>query len=271
MAIVRANANAYESGEAYLSRLNIETNNNFSILLALLSSYWKSTVDGPYYARSLKAIAIALSQIRISLDEVYNDSEYALTRGEFINQVVGNLVFPDTQPELPYSDVEYREFLTQVIQLYFKGSIPSSIKSAVDLITGKDSVIYINYEEARKPASGYDISDQFGFSIDIALTSPSEIDVFLADYNIRLLLSILRPAHTLYTIRYILSDSYLGNQSIPYIGPKPPNKIEDAFSFDLFDYRYEDYRKFVLGIYGVDEGGFKKSYSAVAEDHTADF
>jgi len=271
MAIVRINQNAYENGEQYISALQGETNKNFVILLALLSSYWKSRVDGPYYARSLKAIAIAISQIRLSLDNIYNDSEYALTRGEFLNQAVTSLVFPDTPTDLPYSDVEFRDFLVKLISLYFKGSVPNSIEQAVSLVVGKDVILHVNYEESRNPSSGLDISDQFGFSIDVALASPSEIDLFLSDRNIRIILQILRPAHTLYAIRYILSDEYLGNNSVPYIGPRPPAKIVDRMIMNLSDYKYEDYRKYVLGVFGVDEDGFKKSYSILGENHSSSF
>ena len=271
MAIVKVNSNAYENGEVYLAQLQNEVNKNFVILLSLLSSYWKSTTDGPNYARSLKAISIALSQIRLSLDDIYNDTEYALTRGEFLTQVVTKLVFPDTPVTLEKSDVEFRTFLVELIKLYFKGSVPDSIEKAVELVTGTDVVLHINYEDARQPGSGLDISDQFGFSIDVALNSPSQIDTILADRNIRIVLQILRPAHTLYTVRYILSDQYLGNNALPYIGPKPPKKIDDSLSINLNDYRYEDYRKFVLGLYQVDPLGTKKLFTASAEDHSADF
>jgi hypothetical protein len=271
MAIVRANSNAYENGEQYLIALQGETSKNFAILLTLLSSYWKSDVDGPYYARSMKAMAIAISQLRLSLDNIYNDSEYALTRGEFLNQVVTNLVFPDTPTDLPYSDIEFRDFLVQLINIYFKGSVPDSVQQAVSLVVGKDVVLHINYEDSRNPSSGLDISDQFGFSIDVALSSPADIDLFVSDRNIRIILQILRPAHTLYTIRYILSDEYLGNNALPYVGPRPPHKVEDSLVMNLSDYKYEDFRKYVLGVYGVDEDGFKKSYSAIAEDHSSSF
>jgi len=272
MAIVRANPNAYESGEVYLNALQDETSKNFTLLLGLLSSYWKSNSDGPFYARSLKAIAIALAQVRLNLDQIFNDTEYALTRGEFLNQVVKSLVFPEGQSlELSYSDVEFRELYVELIKIYFKGSIPESIEKAVELVTGKDVILHINYEDARKPGSGLDISDQFGFSVDIALNSPSEINTILADRNIRVLLHIIRPAHTLYTVRYILNDEYLGNNALPYIGPRKPKKIMDSQEFSIFNYKYEDYRKFALGVYGVDENGFKKSYSILGEDHSSSF
>jgi hypothetical protein len=271
MAIIRVNNNSYENGEFYLDRLQQETTKNFAVLLALLSSYWKSTVDGPNYARSLKATAIALAQIRISLSDIYDDIQYSNTRGEFVNQVIASLAFPDGNPELNKTDIDFRDFLVEILKLYFKGSIPDSIQKGISLITGTDVNLIINYEEARKPGSGYDISDEFGFTVDIVLTSPAAIDLFNSDKNIRMFLQILRPAHTLYKIRYIIQDTYLGNQSLPYVGPRPPAKIIDSLSMDLSDYRYVDHRKFVLGVYKVDPDGSKKPYTASLEDHSGDF
>lgn len=272
MAIVKANTNSYELGEAYQARLQDEVDKNFAILLSLLSSYWKSTVDGPNYTKNLKAMAIALSQIRISLGEIFNDADYAATRGEFLNQVVTKLVFPDSVPDLENSDIEFREFLTKIIPLYFKGSVPSSVSEGVSLLTGGDVRVYAMFEEARKPGSGYDISDQFNFGIDVILDSPGQTNPFLADRNVRILLQIMRPAHTLYRLRFILRDEYLGNKTDPVTGlPFQPNKLVDSPEFDLSDHSYDDFRKFVLGVKNVDYLGVKVSHSVTAEDHSSDW
>jgi hypothetical protein len=272
MAIVKLNANAYESGEAYLSSLQDEVERNFAILLSLLSSYWKSTVDGPNYARSIKAMATAISQIRVSLGDVFNDSEYAATRGEFINQVVTSLVFPKEAPDLDSSDIDFRHFLVSVIPLYFRGSVPSSIRDGVELLTKGKVVVYAMYEEARKPGSGFDISDEFSFGVDVLLDSPGQTNMFLSDRNVRILLQIIRPAHTLYRLRFILRDEYLGHQTKPVQGhPYQPNKVLDAPAADLANYSYDDFRKFVLGVKDVDPYGFKTPKYVTAENHDADF
>ena len=124
--------------------------------------------------------------------------------------------------------------------------------------------------DARKPGSGYDISDQFGFLVNIILDSPTSSDVLLADKNIRILLSIIRPAHTLLRIKYVLKDEWYG-QSDPDPNVDRSNKILDSLSMALSDYDYEDFRRFSLGVAGVDTLGMKKSHSIVAEDHSSDF
>lgn len=275
MAIVRVNSNAYESGEEYNNRLLAESTREFTILLSLLSSYFTSTIDGPNYARELKAMAISLARIRLSLSDVLNDTYFSATRGEYLYQVVTSLLFPQAAgaPTIDQSDIEFRTFLQQIVAIYFKGSVPPSLQTAVQLVTGGTVILRENYLLAREPGSGYDISDEFGFSVDIILSSPSSIDVFLADKNIRLLLQIIRPAHTIYTLKYILLDNYIGQQQPP--GPNgvspQPDKVTDSFEFDLSNYGYEDFRRFVQGVAGLDKLGFKQSHSVVGEDHSNQF
>lgn len=267
--LIRANANAYESGEVYLSRIQEEVNAEFTILRTLLSSYWKSTVDGPNYARNLKAVAIALSQIKTSLDSILDDTNWSATRSEYLYQVITNLVFPKDAPNLETDDSDFQSFLLSVIELYFKGSIPSSIEAGVKLLTGGDVKIVSAYEAARRPGSGYDISDEFTFAIDILLTNDSQINTMLTDRNIRILMSMIRPAHTLYKIKNILQDSYIGNYKPPTTGePYQPNKIVDSGIMDYNDYSYDDFRKFTLGVFGLDPLGFKKAKTIIGEPHT---
>jgi len=270
MAIIRYNQNAYESGEFYLARLQDEVNRNFTVLLNLLSSYWKSTVDGPNYARSMKAMAIALSQIRLALNDIYDDNQWSNTRGEFIEQVIRSMAFPDGAPNLEKSDVEFRSFLVSVVKLYFKGSVPVAIQGALELLTNSTVVVRECYLEARQPGSGYDISDQFTFEIDVYLANPSAYNVNMSDRNVRILLGVMRPAHTLYKLRNILQDEYTGNiglQSSPNAVPSS-EKILDLDSPSSHAGMYEDYRKFSLGVSGVDQLGAKSAILVSAEMHT---
>jgi len=268
MAIIRANFNSYEEGEEYLTRLDAESARNFKLLLSLLSSYWQSSIDGPSYAREIKAMAIALARIRLALEDVQLDQSYATTRTEFLHQMLTSSLFPNPEgaPDLEKTDVEFRTFLNEIVKIYFAGSVPASVQRAVELVTDGEVVVRENFREARKPGSGYDISDEFGLSVDVVLPSPGSIDVFLADRNVRIVLALVRPAHTLFSVKYVLKDSYLGRRTSSHKG-----KVSDSFQFVLSNYSYEDFRKFVEGVAGVDEGGFKKAVDVVGEDHTADF
>jgi hypothetical protein len=280
MAIVRVNQNVFESGEEYNNRLLQESQREFTILLSLLSSYFTSKIDGPNYARELKAMAIELARIRIALADAQNDTYFSATRGEYLWQVLTVMLFPKTfgyasgsAPTVDQTDIQFRTFLQQIVAIYFKGSIPASIQKAVELVTGGTVIVRENYLEARNPASGLDISDEFGFEVDIFLPFVNNVDIFLADKNIRLLLQIIRPAHTLYKLKYILQDRYIGQQQPP--GPNgispQPHKVTDSFTFTLTNYSYEDFRKFVEGVEGLDLAGTKKAVEVVNEDHSSDF
>lgn len=275
MALVRYNLNAYESGEEYLARLSTESEFNFRILLSLLSSYYKSSVDGPNYARELKAVALEISRVRLSLEDIRQDTDFSTTRAEFLYQVVTSVLFPQKAgaPDLQKSDVDFRTFLTEIVKIYFAGSVPDSIKKAVELVTGGNVIVRENFEEARKAGSGFDISDQFGYTIDIILSNPGDMDVFLAQKNIRILLNIIRPAHTLYNLKFVLLDPYEGS------GPTTENpssnvqtnKVHDSFQFNLDNYGYEDFRRFVEGVKGIDTLGSKVIISVLAENHSSDW
>jgi hypothetical protein len=269
MPIVRVNFNTYEEGEEYRNSLTQEADRNFKVFLTLLSSYWQSTIDGPNYTREIKAISIALAKIRLALDKVRTDTYYKSVRSDFLYQTLTSVLFPQIQgaPDPEFADLDFRDFLQKVVTIYFAGSIPASMKAAVELFTDDAQVIVTeNFLEARNPASGFDISDEFGFNVDVILPSPGSIDLFLADKNIRLLLDIIRPAHTLFRLRYILKDTYLGQ-----LANGKKNKITDEFVADISNYGYEDFRRFVEGIDGIDPLGTKKAVSVVGEDHSMDF
>lgn len=268
MAIVRVNFNNYEEGEQYRFRVLSEANTIFGILLTLLSSYWRSSIDGPQYARQIKAMAFEIARIRVNLDDVKLDTEFTTTRSEFIYQNLTSLLFPKSPPGAPnpgLSDLDFRDFLVEVLAVYFQGSIPDSMKKSVELLTKSNVVVKEAFSEARKPGSVFDISDQFTFFVDILMESPSDFDVFLADKNIQILLNIIRPAHTLYRLKYVLRDEYRGNLD------EDDFKILDSFRWVLYNYGYEDFRKFCDGIEGIDYLGVKRPIEVLNEDHTADF
>lgn len=262
MAIVRYNFNTFETGEEYFNRLFTEAEREFKILLSLLSSYWQSNVDGPNYAREIKAIAIELSRLRLSLEDIQQDTDFRTTRTEFMYQVITSMLFSSTTgtPDLEKSDEDFRAFLIQVISIFFAGSIPESMRRAVELVTTGLITVRENFKLAKLPGSGFDISDQFGFSIDIIMNSPSQFDEFIADRNIKILLALMRPAHTLYQIKYILQDTYEG--TLPPTANPPSNirndKIGDVFRWALSDYQYEDFRKFYEGVDQIDKFGAQK-------------
>ncbi len=273
MAIVRVSFDAYDDGEQYRARLIAEANNIFQVFLSMLSSYWQSTIDGPNYAREIKAMSIELARVRLALDDVRTDIRYSATRTEFLYQVLSSIMFP-ADPGVPnpgLSDQDLKALLIEILGIYFKGSIPASMKASAELFYKHAKVVLKeNFLEARKPGSGYDISDEYGFEIDVIFDSLAGTDVILSDRMTRILLNIIRPAHTLLRIKHVLQDEWPG-QGDPDPAKDNLAKIADSFHFALSNYGYEDLRKYVGGVYGVDELGVKRSKSVVGEDHSGDF
>lgn len=264
MALVRVNFNTFEEGEEYFNRLIQEASQEFKIFLAMLSSYWQSTIDGPNYTREIKAMVLEMSRIRLALDDIRSDITYTNTRTEFIYQVISSMMFPGEIPDPGLSDQDFRDFLLQILGTYFKGSIPSSLQNIVELLVNGQVIIKENFEETRKPGSFFDISDQFGFTVDVILDSPGSMDIILAEKNIRILFYIIRPAHTLYRLRFILKDEYTGQKDAE---KGQFSKMKDAFNWILSNYGYEDIRKLIEGIEGVDFLGSKKIKSVTGEVH----
>lgn len=265
MPIVRMNFNAYEAGEEYLVRVHDEADRNFKILLALLSSYWQSTVDGPNYARHLKAMAMALAQLRVGLEDLQTDGSFETTRAEFLHQTVTSLLFPGESPDLQSTDVDFRQFLVKVVAIYFAGSTPESIQRAVEAVTSGTVTVHEPHQDRRRGAAR-DPADDFVVDVDVVLPQSGPVDTMLADRNVRILLSLVRPGHVLFRAKYILQDAYVGAMSVGQ-----PQKVLDSPRWDLSDYSYEDFRKFVGGVAGVDPLGSKVSVPVVGEDHSADF
>lgn len=248
MALTKVNFNAFETGEEYLKRLQTDSAINFKLLLSLLSSYWKSSIDGPNYARELKAIAIELARVRIILEETLRDNDFTSTRGEFLYQTLASLLLPNSEKvDTVDNDIDFRVFLNKLLSIYYAGSTLPSVQAACDLIIGKKVKV-------REGGNGI---DDFQFDIDILMNDPSEVDQIKSDKTLRVILALIKPAHNLFRIRYVLSDEYVGSSS-ENTGTQAQKKISDFLSIYVNTHDYEDFRYFSRGIEGIDDRGFLK-------------
>lgn len=263
---LRLNHTVQQKGKEYNLRLLYRSQAVFTTLLNLLPSNYASSIEGPNYTLELKAVAVEISRLELALEDVDSDRSYATTRSDFLYSIVGYLLLLNGQiPPMQFSDESFRTFLLNLLQIYFKGSIPSSIQSAVGLFYTGQVKVTQNYLLVRQGTPNLDISDEFGFGIDIMAPNgggfpPDAVD---ADASLRIILDIVRPAHTLYTIRYIFQDSYMPNGTA--------GKILDSMSMKIGSYFYEDFRKYWGGIRDRDRLGFKVNQQVVNEDHSLDF
>lgn len=232
-----------EEGKGYENQLAARERGITSALLNLLPSNYESTVVGPNYTLYLKAFAKELARITMVLERIAEGMSFERVPSDFLWETVGYLVFVNGKlPELGFDDESFREFLLTVIQIYFQGSTPEAIAQGIALFTDTTFTVRELYQDARQPGSIYDISDQFGFAIDFELQGQFPTNPFDLDANTRLLLELIRPAHTLYQIRFVFTED---------IGELVDN-ITDTVSYDLRLYHYEETRKYCAGLKGFE-------------------
>lgn len=250
MADIILNRNQAFSGEVYENRLIEESDKNFQILLLLLSSYWQSTIDGPIYARCLKAVATELTRIRLQLDDLFLNNSYQNLRTDYLYQALTSMVFPDGSPIIKDNDVEFQSFLVDLLSNYFKGSTPASILSSVELI-------YPSLVELRERITPGTPSDtEFYFDVSVLLTDPRFTALIHTDSSLKFILDVIKPAHTLFTLRNVLKEVIeLKSRS-------------DEYSETLNIYHQEEFRKDWSGIKYVDPLGALEPTYVNAESHT---
>lgn len=258
----RLNFTVEQKGKEYNLRVLQRAQAIFTTLLGLLPSNYTSTIQGPNYTIELKAVAVEVAKIELALEDVDRDADFTHTRSEFLYSLVGYLCFLNNRlPSLDYDDAEFRRFLLSLIKIYFQGSIPQSIKEAVDLFLSTDFDIRENFLLVREGAAGLDISDQFGFQITIPTDNQFPPNIFDIQSSIRIILDIVRPAHTLFRIRFVFTDDYVPNDGT----------ILDEMRWRLAAYYYDDVRSYWDGLRSLDRLGKKTNLSVVGEDHSGDF
>ncbi len=267
----RLNYTIQEQGKEYNLRLLQRSQAVFTTLLNLLPTSYVSAVQGPNYTIALKAVAVEIARMELALEDIRSDYNFALTtqaqtRADFLYSIIGYLALVNGQiPPLQWDDETFRQFLINLIRIYFQGSIPESMKDVVDLFYTGNVTVTEDFLLVRQGAAGYDISDEFTFQIDITAPPGGGFppDVFDSDSATRLILDLVRPAHTLFRIRYIFTDQYIPNDTF--------GKILDALRMTLGAYYYEDFRSYWVGIRNRDRLGKKTNIAVTGEDHSSDF
>ena len=259
----RLNFSIERKGKEYNLRVLQRAQVIFTNLLNLLPSNYISAIQGPNYTIELKAIAVELAKIEVALEDVDLDRDFNYTRTEFLQSIIGYLLFINGRiPPLEFNDEEFRRFFLSLIKIYFQGSIPTSIADAVALFITKEFTVTENFLLVRAGASGLDISDEFGFQVDIFTSGTFPEDMFRLDSALRIILDLIRPAHTIFRIRYIFTDTY---------NPNDGGGVLDAMRWHMATYYYEEFRVYCTGIRDRDRLGRKVNQSITDENHSDDF
>jgi len=260
----RLNFTIERKGKEYNLRVLQRAQSIFSSMLNLLPSNYVSSIQGPNYTLELKAVAIELAKIELEIENVDLDRDFERTRSEFLYSIIGYMVFLNGRlPAIEFDDEEFRQFLINLIGIYFQGSIPDSIRDASDLFLDQDFEVVENFLLTRAGASGVDISDQFGFRVDVQTSGGFPVNVIEIQQSLSLIINIIRPAHTLFRIRYIFTDDYNPND--------PEGRVLDEYRWRMASYYYEDFRSYWRGIRDRDRLGRKVNCTVTDEDHGSDF
>ena len=259
----RVNFVVSQTGKEYQLRLLQRASAVFTTILNLLPSNYISSVQGPNYTLELKAVSVEIARLELAMEDVDLDRGFATTRSDFLYSIVGYLIAVNGQiPTTTFDDLSFKQFLLSCIKIYFQGSIPTSIRDATGLFISEDVTVNENFLLLRGGASGLDISDEYGFQIDVSGSFPP--DIFNLDSSIRKLLDIVRPAHTLFRIRYLFTDVFVPNgDSI--------NRVLDSYRWMMSNYYYDEFRRYWTGIRDRDRLGAKVNRMVVNESHTGDF
>lgn len=227
------------------------------------ASNYVSQITGPYYSLQFQALAEQISKFTIMAEEAALDQNFEFTRSEFLWQVMGTLVFPDTSrgiPRIP-GDQSYRCFLQDMIGLLLAPATAENNREGIQLLT--DALVTL-IEKFRPgltdPNTFWDAGFQFEFEVNVqgkgqwTVTNPDgSTTIIEGDYgtgfptnpfliqqavavlnaNVDLVIRALKPGHTLMEYRYLFLDQL--------------NEITDEPRFDAFVYYYDDMRKFCQG------------------------
>jgi hypothetical protein len=243
-----------EEGKQYEREIKSRASAILSTLMGFRPSNYQSDIPSTNYAKHMRAMSRGLAKLTFRLERIKEDQSFETVRSEFLYQTVGNLVFiNDKIPEMEFDDEEFRNFLLKVIEVYFQGSTPQSIKDAIELFTDEGFTIREKFKDSRKDKSTSDIGDQFEFVIEFDLDDQFTEDHFRLKRNINLLLELIKPAHTLFASRNIFGEMF------------DVSDIDTKTEWNLSNHYYEDVRSYWRGMSGFtsDQGEIKQSDKSV--------
>ena len=228
-ALIQNPAPVPEKGQDAINKIRQETNAIMARFLSVLPSNYVSQTTGPFYTLQFQAAAEQLATFVVAAQEVYQDTDYSLTRSDFLWEILGTLVFPavtnkEGMPQFD-SDTALRTFLQQMVVILLKGATKAAMQEGVQLLTDAEVTVLENYLTG---------TGQFTFDIFAEGFGTTSDPVTLTE-NVTKIMAALKPAHALYTFRFLFREVF---------GPL----FTDTLSWEMSTYNYDDIRGFQFGI-----------------------
>lgn len=239
-----------QEGQQAIRSLRDITNTVLRTFFQVLPSNYVSQISGPNYTLQYQALAEQLAKVQLALEETGLLSDVDFTRPEYLWQMIGTLVLPDTDkfPRGEFEidgDITYRDFLKRMIALLLQGALENTQKEGLELLT--DGVISIldKVDFTGMPTSGWDITDAHTFEVNVmcsttwgsgeegGLGTGFPDDPFTTLRNNQRILRVLKPASALYDYRHLFLEM------IP--------QWEESWKSKFWSWYYEDFRKYCCG------------------------
>ena len=143
-----------------------------------LPSNYASHVRGPFYSHMFRVMAEGLAEIQLEAELIVEESiDLGLVRSDFIYQLLGKLVFPNTNKAdlLIDGDVSMRTFLQSMVDLLLEGARKDPIQTAANLL-GDASVEIVPKSDHQSATSAWGLGDQFEFEVNVIAHKSTEGD-----------------------------------------------------------------------------------------------
>lgn len=239
-----------EEGHDFEKKVQEEAEYIMKRFLVMLPSNYVSQKTGPFYTLQFKSMAEALARVQISIQQLGLDSSYAHTRPELMWQILGSMVFPKVtensmQPPIVDGDVQYRDFLRQMVVLLLQGSTKNSVERGAGLLTDADVTVVEKSIASYIENSAWTIEDQFMFEVNVEKNGGTAFPDKPFDllYNVSLILDALKPAHTLFEYRHVFREVF-------------GVFFQEEMFLHQDIYYYDDLRKFCLGLKNIFGNGY---------------
>lgn len=252
-------------------------------------SNYVAQITGPHYSLQFQAVAEQIALFTIMAEEAALDGNYKFTRTEFLWQILGTYVLPDTSKgifRIP-GDVSYRSFLESMFDLLLSEATADNNRAGLQLLTNAVITVLEKNILGRDTKGSLWARPEFRHEFEIniegrgrwTITNPdgsTEIvegelgtgfpeNPFLVEQfvsvlksNADLVLGALKPAHALFEYRHLFRDAL--------------NDLTDDPSFEANVYYYDDFRKFCQGCKElVSENGETLTDRTLFSDVTLDF
>jgi hypothetical protein len=182
------------------------------LLNMLPLSYNTEIIDTNFY-KILRTAAIQLAETKYGLQKVKRGMWLNALDDDGIEQCDDDLLYNnfgsmiDLPKKAKWSYDQYRAMISAVYEVLIKGPNKESMQNAIKKFTGYENYLYELYKNDEYIFSNLTVDKQFRFAVQILKDLDTYDDSAEMMENVKFLLDMIKPAHTLYLIYVGLSSS----------------------------------------------------------------